>query len=157
LAIGPLFVNATVTPALGAVTVNVSWSLSVPPGRRLEDMAQDLFLLWPGGVERGSAPGRAGPGLAPHVAERGFDAVGDGRLAMRIGDRSMLGTAAPGQPLPITASYVSFVRRGAAPSQIGAGTYVRIPWTARMADPQSVFTLPITFSTLITPRPATWF
>jgi hypothetical protein len=87
LSVGPLFVNATVTPSLGSVTVTVSWSLSMPPPKQLADVAQDLYLLWPAEMAAGTAPGRAEPELIRHVADRGFDVLGDGRLAMRRRDR----------------------------------------------------------------------
>src|SRR5207302_1649821 len=53
--IGPLFVSASVgKPNVvgnpGALTVSVSWSLTLAPHRRAADIAQDLYLLWPGEV-----------------------------------------------------------------------------------------------------------
>ncbi len=50
--IGPLFVSASVgKPNVvgnpGALTVSVSWSLTLAPHRRAADIAQDLYLLWP--------------------------------------------------------------------------------------------------------------
>src|SRR5439155_193116 len=46
--IGPLFVRANVTPELHAVTVDVLWSLVIPPTKSAAAIEQDLYLLWPG-------------------------------------------------------------------------------------------------------------
>lgn len=156
LSVGPLVISATVTPELGPVSVNVSWSLSVKPPAQLADAAQDLYLLWPAEMAEGTAPGKAEPELVRYVADRGFDILGEGRLTIRRRDRSMLGTTARGETLETTASYVTFVRRGMPAAQIGAGTYIRIPWTESMADPLLVTTLGLRIKNAITPRPATW-
>src|SRR5215472_5983311 len=61
--IGPLFVLATVTPDLGPVTVRVSFGLRLPPKTTLEDVRQDLYILWPNEVTDSSMPGAADPSL----------------------------------------------------------------------------------------------
>jgi len=43
--IGPLFVRATVTPALTPVQIDVTWSVSVPTNRTAGDLEQDVTLL----------------------------------------------------------------------------------------------------------------
>ena len=48
--IGPLMVRATVTEGPGPVPVVVGFSLQLAASRRAADVAQDLFLLWPGEV-----------------------------------------------------------------------------------------------------------
>ena len=45
--IGPLFIRASVGPELGPVTIDVLWSLAVPPTRSALGLEQDLYLLWP--------------------------------------------------------------------------------------------------------------
>src|SRR5438132_9777376 len=60
--IGPLFVRANVTPELHAVTVDVLWSLVIPPTKSGAAIEQDLYLLWPGPV------GGALTGAAPDAA-----------------------------------------------------------------------------------------
>src|SRR2546428_139673 len=60
--IGPLFVRASVTPALGPVTVDVLWSLEIPPTRSALELEQDLYILWPGevdGLTNATTPDRA--------------------------------------------------------------------------------------------------
>ena len=61
--VGPLFVVANVSPGLGPVTVNLSWSLTTKPTRRPVDIQQDLYLLWPAEVAESTAPGPAEPAL----------------------------------------------------------------------------------------------
>jgi hypothetical protein len=153
-AVGPLFVTATVERDLRPVSVNVSWSLSVPGGRGTVPR-EDLFLLWPGEVAAPTAPGDADAALTRYVEARGLQVLGAGRLSLRSRDRSRIGTGAPGDPLDVVASYVSFVRVGA--PQLGAGTYVRIPWTAKLTDPLSLMTLGMPLKGMIGPKPATWF
>ena len=43
-------VGHRVTPALGSVTVDVLWSLEIPPTRSALELEQDLYMLWPGEV-----------------------------------------------------------------------------------------------------------
>ena len=59
--IGPLFIVATVTPGLGPVAVRLSFSLTLGPGMRAEDIPQDFYLLWPAEVAEGTAPGHSDP------------------------------------------------------------------------------------------------
>lgn len=155
-AIGPLFVVANVRPDLGPVTVNLSFSLTAPRGRRAADIRQDLYLLWPAEVAESTAPGEPDPALARELEAHGFTVVSAGRLALRSRDRMQLGTPAMGTPVDPTASYANFIRRGQVPGQVSAGAYAKIPWTPRMADQFSVITLVIPLRGLITPKPATW-
>src|SRR5206468_5771926 len=85
--IGPLFVVANVSPGLGPVTVNLSWSLTLKPGQRGADINQDLYLLWPAEVAESTAPGPAEPQLTREVEGRGFAVTGSGRLLLRSRDR----------------------------------------------------------------------
>src|SRR2546428_520287 len=68
--VGPLFVVANVSPGLGPVTVNLSWSLTTRPTRRPVDIQQDLYLLWPAEVAESTAPGPAVLGLFALYYER---------------------------------------------------------------------------------------
>jgi len=154
-AIGPLFVTAGVGRELGQVTVTVSWSLTAPPHRRASDIRQDLFLMWPAELVEGTTPGRADPGLIAYVEARGFAVTNSGRLTLGSRDRMLMGTGTPATPLPETASFVTFVRKTG--PQLGSGTYVKIPWTPKLADPLAVAVLAMPYRGLITPKPATWF
>jgi hypothetical protein len=155
--IGPLFVVAQVKPELTPITVTLSWSLTVPPGVQTADVKQDLFLLWPTELVQATAPGPAAPELAREVTARGFAVTTSGRLALGTRDRLQMGTGVPATPLPEQASYVTFTRSTGSAVSLGAGTYVKIPWTSKLADPLAVTVLSLTTRGLVTPKPATWF
>ncbi|HEV8614305.1 MAG TPA: hypothetical protein VGU22_02325 [Methylomirabilota bacterium] len=155
--IGPLFVIATVRPELSPVTVTVAWSVTPAPNKRAADIEQDLFLLWPGEVSQATAPGAADPALASDLESRGFVVVSSGRLALRSRDRLQMGTSEPGELLPESASFVTFMRRVSSTTQVGAGTYIKIPWTTKLADPLAVMSMAMGMRTMLTPKPATWF
>ena len=154
--IGPLFVVANVRPDLGPVGVNVSWSLTPAPGRRAADLAQDLYLLWPAEVTESTAPGPADPWLPRYLEARGFTVVRSGRLLLRSRDRMQLGTSSLGESLAEAASFAAFIRPGTPAAQLGAGTYVKIPWTPKLADSLSVMTLGMPVRGMIATKPATW-
>ena len=151
--IGPLFVVANVSPGLGPVTVNLSWSLTLKPGQRGADINQDLYLLWPAEVAESTAPGLAEPQLTREVEGRGFAVTGSGRLLLRSRDRMQVGTVALGEPLDVLASYVAYTRPG---GQTGSVTYIKIPWTPRLADQLAVVTLVLPLRGLIAPKATTW-
>jgi hypothetical protein len=156
--IGPLFIAATVTPDLVPVTVRVSWSVALPPpSRSTRGVGQPLYLLWPGEVVTPSpAATSAEPTLVRHVQERGFTVVTAGQLALEARDRTKLGTLAAGQPLPHSASFVTFYKTGTTPAQSGVGTFIKVPWTAALTDTDSLISLQLTVRDMITPKPATW-
>jgi hypothetical protein len=155
-AVGPLFVVANVRPDLGEVIINLSLSLTARPGRRAADIRQPLYLLWPAEVTASTAAGPADPALAAELEAHGFSVVSAGRLALRGRDRMQLGTSALGDLVDPPASYANFIRRGQTAGQVGAGAYVKIPWTPRLADPLSIITLTFPLRGLVTPKPATW-
>jgi hypothetical protein len=155
--IGPLFVVATVTPDLGPVTVRMSWSLTLPPGRRADDLRQDLFLLLP--AELVPPPGGGGPEdptLRAVVESRGFVVLSEGRLPLHARDRAKLGTGAESDATGQYAPFVTFYKKGTVAAQAGVGTFVKIPWTPLMVDPVSLISLTLSLRDLITPKPATW-
>jgi hypothetical protein len=153
--IGPLLVVAGVQPDLGPVTVRISFGLTLPPNARVEDLRQDIYLLWPAEVASASAPGSA-PELRRYVEERGFAVIGEGRLALAVRDRAKLGTPAPSDPLPESAPFVTFYKLGTNPVQSGVGTLVKIGWTPQLIDPGSLLSLSTSLKDLITPKAATW-
>jgi hypothetical protein len=153
--IGPLFVNHAMPRDLGGVVqVNVSWSLTSPAGRT-PPVNDDLYVLWPAEVVEATAEGPADPELARYVASRGLQPLGSGRLRLRARDRSLIGTTNLGEQLAVVASYVTFIRTGA--PQLGTGSYIKIPWTAKMNDPLSVMTLTLPLKGMIGIKPATFF
>ena len=153
-AIGPMFLIANVRPDR-AVTVNLSFSLTVRPGASRRAMEQDLFLLWPAEVTESTAPGPADPALARDLTE-GFTVLTSGRLQLRSRDRILVGTGQLGDVLPEVASYVTVTRRGPLANQISPVSYIKIPWTPKLTDPLTVTTLVIPLRGLVTPKPASW-
>ena len=65
--IGPLFVRANVTPELGPIVVDLTFSLAVPSGRSAAGMDQDILLLWPSGILGDAKLGQAEPALEKFV------------------------------------------------------------------------------------------
>jgi hypothetical protein len=156
-AIGPLFVALNVKPGLGPVGVTLSWSLTARPGRRASGIGQDLYLLWPGELTEGTVPGPAEPAMIASIETRGFTVTSSGRLALGSRDRMQMGTGVTPTPLSEVASFVTFVRSTGPTAQLGAGTYIKIPWTPKLGDPLAVTVLAMSFRGLVSPKPATWF
>src|SRR3989441_4551800 len=144
--IGPLFVSASVgKPNVvgnpGALTVSVSWSLTLAPHRRAADIAQDLYLLWPGEVVGTAGAADADPMLVRQVEALGFKVKAHGRLRLSARGRTEMGTSAGLRTLG-EAPFVAFARgragrRGARrhlhPDPLG--TRVGKPGLARPARP----------------------
>ena len=83
-------VEVPVGPDVGPVTVRMSWSLTLAPGRRGDELRQDLFLLWP--AELVPPPGGGGsgdPSLRAFVEGRGFVVLSEGRLPLHSRDRAI--------------------------------------------------------------------
>ena len=150
--IGPLIVGVAVPRDLGVTQVSLSWSLNVPTGRTAP--AEDLFILWPRDVAAPTAPGAADPDVARYVESRGLSVLSSGRLALRVRDRSRIGTGNLGEPIEVYASYVTFMRESF--PLLGAGTYIKIPWTPKLADPLSIITLTLPLNGMIGVKPAGW-
>jgi hypothetical protein len=152
--IGPLFVVATAPADLAApVSVSITWNLVLRDGSRPHD--QPLALLWPGDIAAATAAGAVEPALVNYVESRGFSSTTSGRLALRARNQSQLGLPTPAEDLPVTASYVSFVRRDAPPTA-GSGALIWIPPTPHLGDPRWVLNLTFPARGMIAPKPATW-
>ena len=67
-----------------------------------------------------------------------------------------MGTGTPATPLPQNASFATFTRRNAT-TQVGPASYIKIPWTPKLADPLAVTVLTLSVRGLTTPKPATWY
>ena len=112
--IGPLFVRATVTPALGPVQVEILWSLVIPRDRSTAGLEQDLFLLWPGEAIADPKAGAPEPALARYVEQRGFTVIGEGRLALSSQSLFQMDSNEAPSPIPGGAPFVTLVRQGGA-------------------------------------------
>src|SRR5215470_9396776 len=91
--IGPLFVSASVgtqnlVRSPSVLTVSVSWSLTLAPHRRADDIAQDLYLLWPGEVVGTAGGAGADPSLVRQVQALGFTVKEHGALHLSARSRT---------------------------------------------------------------------
>jgi hypothetical protein len=153
--IGPLMIRAGVIEGATAVTVHVRWSLIVLAHQRPDDVAQDLYLLWPGEVQAAAGLGQPDAALAQYVEERGFSVVGDGRVALsaqRLNERGHV----PAEAQPGGAPFVVFVLEDGVLGLSAPATLIRIPWTSRLTDRGWLMDLRLTVSGLVKPRKATW-
>jgi hypothetical protein len=154
--IGPLFLRATVAPDLGPVVVEVLWGLVIPSERSATDLAQDLYLLWPGEVAS-DAPGAApDPALKRFVETRGFTAIDEGRLPLSAQRLFQVDGEAVAEPIGAGAPYVTFVRQGGALGLTAAVSYIRIPWTPQLANRTRLLNLRFTGRGLVRERRASW-
>ncbi len=154
--IGPLFVRASVTPALGPVTVDVLWSLEIPPTRSALELEQDLYLLWPGEVNGLTNAGTPDPSLSHYVEARGFTALSEGRLPLYAQSLYQMGHDQPPEEISGGAPFVTFVQTGGALGLTAPATYIRVPWTPKMANRSWLIDLRMSIPGLIKPRRATW-
>jgi hypothetical protein len=152
--VGPLFVRAAVTPALGATTVDVLFSLVVPPRQSGADLEQDIYLLWPGGV-RGT-PGERDPALGRFAESRGFEVVASGTVPLFA--RSLYAPRGQSreEPIPGGAPFVSFVHDVGAIERSTPVTWIRIPWTPRLVNRVWLMDLRLTVEGLIQPKAGNW-
>ncbi len=152
--IGPLTIRARVTEDGDpmAVAVDVQWGLAVPASTRPDEIAQDLYLLWPGEVEGDSAADQRDPALAKYVEDRGFSVIGEGRLALH----ALSLTGGVDEPEPGGAPFVVFVLEDGALGLSPPATLVRIPWTPRLGDSNWLMRLSMRAHGLVKPSKATW-
>src|SRR5438094_768867 len=154
--IGPLFVRANVTPELHAVTVDVLWSLVIPPAKSGAAIEQDLYLLWPGpvgGALTGAAPDAA---LVASIKARGFVPIAEGRLPLFAESLYRAGDDVRPQPTAGGAPFVTFIQEGGPLGLTSPATYVRIPWTPMLANRTFLMDLRIEQPNLLRRRQATW-
>jgi hypothetical protein len=155
--VGPLFLRASVSPELGPVTVDILWSLVLPPGRSAAEVAQDLYLFWPGPVVGRETAGKPDPDLARYVEARGFTVIDEGQVALLAHGVRQMGRDVAADPPAGGAPFVTFVREGGPLGLTAPATYVRIPWTPRLANRDWLMNLRLTLRNAITPRKAGWF
>lgn len=154
--VGPLMIRGRITEGVSAVLVHVLWSLVMPADVRPADVAQDLYLLWPGEVESLTpAASKPDPTLARYVADRGFSVVGDGRLDLFAQSLTEAGHTAP-EAQPGGVPFVVFVLEDGALGLSPPATLMRIPWSARLTDRGWLMDLPIRVRGLVRPRKGTW-
>lgn len=154
--IGPLTIRASVDEAVGPVRVDVLWSIVLPPNRSPAEAAQDIYLLWPGEVVGDATPGQKDAALSKYVEAQGFDIIGEGRLpllALSLAQKD----AGPAEELQTGgAPFVTFVQTGGVMGLSPPATFIRIPWTARLADRAWLMNLRLKVNGLVKPRKSTW-
>ena len=153
--IGPLMIRARVTDGANPVTVHVVWSLVLPPGRAATDVAQDLYLLWPGEVrEVAAGAGPRDPALARYVEALGFAVIGDGQLPLFA--QTVTEGKTKTQPEAAGASFVIFVQEDGVLGLSPPATFIRIPWSPQLTERGTLMELRMTVNNLIKPRKSTW-
>ena len=154
--LGPLFVRASVDASLGPVTVDVLWSLAVPPTRSALGLEQDLFLLWPAHL-RGDAADRGDPTLVEFVRTRGFTSTGAGRLPLFVEELYPPPGATATDRRIGDARFVSFRHVGLeALGMRPAASLIRIPWTPDLVNRVRLLKLRLTLEGAIKPKAANW-
>jgi hypothetical protein len=156
--IGPLFVRASVDPALGPVTVDVLWSVAVPPTRSALGLEQDLYLLWPAelrGEDRAATPRDAR--LDEYLRRRGFAMTGHGQLPLFVEDLYPPPGATASDRRIGAAPFVSF--RHAGLESLGVqptASIVRIAWTPELVNRTRLLKLRLVLDGAITRKRANW-
>jgi hypothetical protein len=154
--IGPLFVRAEVTAALGDVPIDIFFSLTVPANRSIAE--QDLFVLWPSAIAGEAGLGQPDPALAKQVQSQGFTVLAEGRaplFARNLYERGPDGRSRR-EPVAGGAPFVTFVREGGVMGLTSPATYLRIPWTPRAVNRAYIMDLRLVAHGLIKDKPGTW-
>lgn len=152
--VGPLFVRANVRPALGPITIDITWSVVVPGNRSLAGVEQDILLLWPSAVVGDAKIGAAEPELEKFVEARGLDAIDSGRVTYSA--RNVYGGAGrQWEPIKGGAPFVSFVRSGGM-GITSPASLIRIPWDPRMLNRAFLMRLTFPSKGLLKDKPSTW-
>lgn len=154
--IGPLFVRASVSPALGPITVDVLWGLVVPPAFSPAALEQDLYLLWPSEVVPDETAGAPDPALAAYVTGRGYTVIAEGRARLFAQALYQMDGNVPPEPLPGGAPFVTVVRETGPLGLTSPATWMRIPWNPRMVNRAWLMQVSLVTRGLVKPKPATW-
>jgi hypothetical protein len=161
--IAPLLITANVEPKdvsghPGALMLQVSFSIAPPPARDPAEIAQDIFLLWPGQLVGTDGADGADPALKHQVESAGFKVLVHGHVAFSARSRASMGTGAgaAGRRDLGQAPFVTFARpeglaRGAKPV-----SFIRIPWKPEMASLDWVPRLELAAKGQITDRRVSW-
>jgi hypothetical protein len=152
LAVRPLFIVADVSPDAATVEVAVMFSLLIPPGKSALEFEQDLYLLWPGEVVP-AVSGPSGISLPADVAAQ-VTVIREGHVGLHAqrhyeagGDREAIGVGAP---------FVTVAQTGGALGVSPAATFIRIPWSQRLANQAWLMSVRFTATDLVKPKATTW-
>lgn len=154
--IGPVFIRASVSPSLGPVTVDVLWSLAVPPTRSALGLEQDLYLLWPAEL-RGEEKVAGDATLGEYVRSRGFAVTGEGRLPLFVEELYPRPGATETDRRIGAAPFVSFRHIGLETLGVQpTASMIRIPWTPDLVNRIRLLKLRLRLEGAIKPKPANW-
>lgn len=154
--IGPLIVRASLSPEMGPARVSILFGVVTPPAFDPGDAPRDLYLLWPGEVQHDPALGERDAALARYVEERGFDVIGEGRVALFAQRQQSTEGEPPAEGIRGGAPFVTFVQTGGSLGLSRPASWIRIPWTPRFTDPGWLLDLRMVSRSLVTPRTGRW-
>ena len=152
LIVTPLFIVAGVSPDSDGVAIEIMFSVLIPPGKSALDFEQDLYLLWPGQVAAASA-GASAISLPPDVAAQ-LTTIGEGRV--RLEAKRSYESTADSEPLGAGAPFITVVRPSGAMGVSPAATYIRIPWSPRLANQAWLTSVQVTAKDVLKPKATTW-
>ncbi len=154
--IGPLFVVATLSNAQTFATpIRVSWTVVPAAGRTLE-RGDDLYLLWPGAISSRLPGGPPAPDLARAIEGPGVNITASGRLPLSARSASDLGTRTPAAPVGEGAPFVTFFRQSGPAGRASFGSYIRIPWSPKLADSEQLMILEFSAHKLVRHHRRPW-
>ena len=154
--IGPVFIRATVEPSLGPVTVDVLWTIAVPPTRSALGLEQDLYLLWPAEVRDDEQGGRDAA-LGDYVRRRGFTVTREGRLPLFVEHLYNHRGRPPADAPAGQASFVSFQHVGLETLGVRpTASMIKIPWTPDLVNRVRLVNLRLRLDGAMRPKRATW-
>jgi hypothetical protein len=153
--VGPLSIRASIEPKHRPVEVSVLFSLVVPAAPRGQ-IAQDLYLLWPGEVDGEPVAGAPDPEIRRTVEERGFQVTREGRLPLVARPIYTGRDRAKPEPLAGGAPFVTYTREAGPLGQGSPAAWIRIPWTPRLVDRTWLIELKMRLTGLRREKQATW-
>jgi hypothetical protein len=99
--------------------------------------------------------GGGDPAVTRFVEERGLVSIEEGRIELTARKLSASNDRTR-EAIPGGAPFVTFVRQGGALGLTSPATYIRVPWTPRMAEAGFLMRLSMKTKGLIKPKPSTW-
>ena len=155
LRVGPLMIRATVSPEAGPTRVRLLFSVTTATGAR-PSAVPDLYVLWPGEVQPVAELGAKDPALGAAVEALGFDVLAEGRIALN--GRRLHAPAGPTarQAARGGAPFVTFVQSGNTFGLSPPATWIRIPSSKMLSDPEWMMELELLSPSLAKRKPSSW-
>ena len=154
--IGPVFVRASVDPSLGPVTVDVLWTLAVPPTRSALGLEQDLYLLWPAEIRDDEQAGGDAL-LSDYVRRRGFTVTREGHLPLLVEHLYNRRNRPSREEKVGQAAFVSFQHLGLETLGVRpTASMIKIPWTPDFVNRVRLMKLRVRLDGAMRPKRATW-